>query len=148
VLDDLHQRQAMLKHDVSVLNFVAINGKFPPDRKMKVDFAVVTFDDVSWKTAQSTGALSYVPYDLAKDYAGIYAQQALLTAAEEQSGRDSMIAISGFIDAPDDDNPPSKDDAKAIVQKMEILQGQLMLVDAYMKGLDVLYKQFLAAHPK
>ncbi len=147
VLDDLHKRQASLKKDVSILQFIAKTGQNPPDKTMKVDFRVVTFDDVSWKTAQSTGALSYIPYDLARDYAGIYAQQSILTTSQEQAGRDSMVAIGHFVNDPDDGSPPSKEDAKAVIEKIEVLQGQLILVDAYMKGLDSLYKQFLAAHP-
>jgi hypothetical protein len=147
VLTDLHQRQATLKHDVKVLQFIVETGKNPPDQNMKVDFRIVTFDDVSWKTAQTTGALSYMPYDLARDYSGIYAQQDILTASELQAGRDSMIAIGPFIDAPDDHSPPSKEDAKTVIKNIEVLQGQLILVDSYMQGLNVLYKKFLADHP-
>jgi hypothetical protein len=147
VLTDLHQRQATLKHDVKVLQFIVETGKNPPDQNMKVDFRIVTFDDVSWKTAQTTGALSYMPYDLARDYSGIYAQQDILTASELQAGRDSMIAIGPFIDAPDDRSPPSKEDAKTVIKNIEVLQGQLILVDSYMQGLNVLYKKFLADHP-
>jgi hypothetical protein len=147
VLTDLHKQQATLKHDVSVLNFAAANGKFPPDKHMAIDFRIVTFDDVSWKTAQSTDAFSYMPYDLARDYAGIYAQQDMLTSSEQQAARDSMIAIGSFINEPDNAPPPSKEDALPTVQKIEALQGQLILVDSYMQALDNLYKQFLAAHP-
>lgn len=147
ILADLHNRQTTLKHDVSVLKFVVANGKYPPDKDMKVDFRIVTFDNVSWKTAQSTGALSYLPYDLAKDYSGIYTQQEILTASEQQAGRDSMIAIGNFINEPDNAAPPSKEEAMDTVQKLQILQGQLILVDSYMTALDAQYKQFLAAHP-
>jgi hypothetical protein len=147
VLADLHQRQATLAHDVSVLNYIAANSKLPPDKHMAIDFRIVTFDDVSWKTAQSTDAFSYMPYDLAKDYAGIYAQQDLLTASEQQAARDAVVSSGPFINDPDNGPPPSREEAEMRIQKIEALQGQLLLVDSFMQGLSAEYKQFLTAHP-
>ena len=148
VLTDLHKRQNALKHDVYVLNYVAANGKYPQDKGMTVDFSIVGFDSVSWKTAQSTGALSYMPYNLAQDYSRIYMQQDLLTGAEQQAARDSVLAIGTFINEPDDSKPPPPEQAQTIVQKIEVVQGQLMLVNSFMEALSSNYKQFLAAHPK
>jgi hypothetical protein len=147
VLADLHKRQATLKHDVYVLNYIAVNGKYPEDKHMSVDFRIVTFADVSWKTAESTGALSYIPYDLAQQYAGIYKDQDLLAASEQQSARDAVVSIGPFINEPDNGPPPSRDEARSIIQNIEVLQGQLLMVDAFMQSLSTDYKQFLAAHP-
>ncbi len=147
VLADLHKQQKALEHDVSVLNSVASTGKYPKDKDMSVSFRIVTFNSVSWKTAQSAGALSYMPYDQAKSYAGIYAQQDLLTLAEQQAARDAIVCIGTFMNSPDDGPPPSSEDAKATIQKIEVLQGQLLLVDSFMQGLSTEYKRFLAAHP-
>jgi hypothetical protein len=147
VLTALHKRQDALKHDVYVLNYAAANGKYPQDKGMSVDFSIVGFDSVSWKTAQSTGALSYMPYDLAQDYSRIYMQQDLLTGAEQQAARDSVMAIGTFINEPDESVPPSREQAQSVIQKIESVQGQLMLVDAFMQSLSQNYKAFLAAHP-
>ena len=146
-LADLHKRQDILKHDVYVLNYIAVNGKYPEDKHMSVDFRIVTFADVSWKTAESTGALSYIPYDLAQQYAGIYKDQDLLAASEQQSARDAVVSIGPFINEPDNGPPPSRDEARSIIQNIEVLQGQLLMVDAFMQSLSTDYKQFLAAHP-
>jgi hypothetical protein len=146
-LADVHKRQATLKHDVSVLNYIAANGKYPEDKHMQVDFQIIAFDSVAWKTAQSTGALSYMPYDLAQDYSSIYMQQDLVTAAQQQAARDSVLAIGPFINEPSDSLPPSREQAQSIVEKIEVLQGQLILVDSFMQGLSSGYKDFLAAHP-
>ncbi len=147
IISDLHKRQDTLKHDVTVLNSIADTGKYPTDKHMEVDFRIVTFDGVAWKTAQSTGALSYMSYDLAQEYAAIYDQQAILTASEQQAARDSVLAIGAFINEPDDSRPPSREDARSTIQKIEALQGQLILVDSFMQALSAEYKQFLAAHP-
>lgn len=147
VLTDLHKRQTMLEHDVSVLNYIAANGKYPKDKNMAVEIRIVTFDSVSWKTAQSTEALSYMPYDLAQNYAAIYTVQDLLTASEQQAARDASVSIGSFVNAPDNGPPPSREEAEATIQKIEVLQGQLFLVDSIMQELSTQYKQFLAAHP-
>jgi hypothetical protein len=147
VLADLHKRQDALKHDVSVLNYIAANGKYPEDKDMAIDFQIVAFDSVAWRTAQSTGALSYMPYDLAQDYSSIYMQQDLLSSAEQQAARDSVVAIGPFINEPNNSPPPSREEAQSIIAKIEVLQGQLMLVDSFMQGLSGGYKQYLAAHP-
>jgi len=146
VLADVHKRQVALKHDVYVLNYIAANGKYPEDKHMSVNFQIVAFQGVAWKTAQSTGALAYMPYDLAQDYSSIYMQQDLVTVAQQQAARDSVLAIGPFINEPDDSAPPSREQAQSIVEKIEVLQGQLILVDSFMQGLSEGYKQFLAAH--
>jgi len=147
ILDDVHKREAALKDDVSVLTFVAAKGKYPTKRSMTIEFRIVTFDDVSWKTAQTTGALEYMPYDLAKEYSGIYAQQALLTASEQQAARDAVVSIGPFLNGTDSDAAPIKEVALALIEKIEVVQGQLLLVDSFMKGLNAQYKQYLTAHP-
>jgi hypothetical protein len=146
-LSVLHKREDALKHDVSVLKYVAANGQYPKDKDMSVDFSIVGFDSVAWKTAQSTGAFSYMPYDLAQDYSRIYMQQDLLSGEEQQAARDSVLAIGTFINEPDNSAPPSREQAESIIQKIEVVQGQLMLVDAFMQGLSRDYKAFLASHP-
>ncbi len=147
VLGDLHKREATLKEDVRILTFVAANGKFPEEKNMAIEFRIVTFDDVSWKTAQTTGALAYMPYDLARKYSGIYAQQEVLTATEQQAARDAVASIGPFLNNPDSNAPPSKEAALALIEKIELLQGQLLLVDSFMQGLAEQYKEYLTAHP-
>jgi hypothetical protein len=146
VLADVHKRQAALKHDVYVLNYIAANGKYPEDKKMSVNFQIVAFQGVAWKTAQSTGAISYIPYDLAQDYSSIYMQQDIVTVAQQQAARDSVLAIGPCINEPND-SMPSREQAQRIVEKIEVVQGQLILVESFMQGLSSGYKDFLATHP-
>jgi len=147
VLADLDKKQESLKHDVSVLKVVIATGKLPKSSSMEISFRIVSFDDVSWKTAQSTDALAYMPYDLAKSYASIYATQNDLTDTEKQAARDAVVSLGFFIN--DDKKEPDLTPAQAekIIDRIEALQGQLLLVDSLMKGLDAQYKQFLAGHP-
>jgi hypothetical protein len=142
----LHQNQADLKHAVDMLNILIATKKLP-NGGMTIGYRIVTFDNVSWKTAQTTGALSYMPYSLAKEYANIYGTQEELTAAEQQAARDAVLNLGVFINLKHNDPDPTPEQAEAMKLRIETLQGQLLLVDNYMKSLDRQYKQFLAAHP-
>lgn len=146
-LAGLHKNQAELKHDVEVLKYVIKNHKEPEHTSMYIGSGIQTFADVSWRTAQSTTALSYMPYDRAEEYANIYTTQTELYTAEQQSARDAIISLAPFMNM--DDKGPDLSEAQAndMKQKIEILQGQLTLVESFMNSLDREYKKFLAAHP-
>jgi len=143
----LHKEQANLSKDVQILKAVAATGRFPAEHHMEVGYKIAPLASVSWKTAQSTGALSYMPYDLAQEYSAIYMQQDLLVNSETQAARDAILAIGIFLNEPGNDIPPSAEEAKDTIQKIEALQGQLMLVDSLMQALQDGYKAFLSEHP-
>jgi hypothetical protein len=145
-LADLHNQQAALKHDVSVLKYIIKNHKVPKSDNMSITYHIRSFDDVSWKTAQSTTALSYMPYNQAQEYADIYNTQSELFNSERQAARDAIISLAPFLNMEDNDPDPTEAQANDIKQKIEILQGQLALVDSLMNALDREYKKFLAAH--
>jgi hypothetical protein len=147
VLADLHKQQESLRHDVVVLKYIIKNHKTPKDASMEITFHIRTFDSVSWKTVQSTGALSYMPYARAEEYSDIYTTQDELAVAEQQAARDAIVSLAPFMNPADDDPDPTEGQADAVKQKIEVLQGQLTLVNNLFESLDRGYKKFLAAHP-
>jgi hypothetical protein len=102
---------------------------------------------VSWKTAQSTGALSYMPYASAQEYANIYVLQEELETAQLQGARDAILSLAPMMNEDKGDPPPTKEQAVSMKEHIEILQGQLLLVNNLVVGLDGEYKKFLTAHP-
>jgi hypothetical protein len=146
-LAGLHKNQAELKQDVEVLKYVIKNHKEPEHASMSIGSGIQTFDDVSWRTAQSTTALSYMPYARAEEYADIYTTQAELFDSEKQAARDAIISLAPFMNMADTDPNLTEAQANDIKQKIETLQGQLTLVESFMNSLDRSYKKFLAAHP-
>jgi hypothetical protein len=146
-LSNLHKNQDDLKHDVEVLKYVIRNHKPPADEHMAIGSGIQTFADVSWRTAQSTSALSYMPYARAEEYADIYATQTELYNAEQQAARDAIISLAPFMNLGDKDPDLSEAQANEMKPKIEVLQGQLTLVGSVMNSLDTAYKKFLAAHP-
>jgi hypothetical protein len=145
-LATLHKNQNDLKHAADMIKILIAKKKLP-NGSFTVSYHTVTFDSVSWKTAQTTGALSYMPYDLAKEYDNIYDTQEDLAASEQQAERDTVISMGWIIDAKDGDPDPTPEQAEALLQRIETLQGQLLRVDNLMQRLSTQYKQFLAAHP-
>jgi hypothetical protein len=144
---DVHKQQGDLKNDVTVLKYLIKNHKMPEQNHMTIAFHITSFDDVSWKTAQATGALSYMSYAEAQEYADIYVTQDELFTTERQAARDAIISLGPVVNEAKGDPDLTPEQADAMKQKIEVLQGQLLLVDALMTSLDEDYKKFLAAHP-
>ena len=114
---------------------------------MSVNFHLVGFDDVSWKTAQTTGALSYMPYSRAQEYAALYGLQDDFDVAQKQAVRDAIVSIGPFLNEDVTDPAAASRQYQSIKERLEVLQGQLVLVESLVTGLDAEYKKFLAAHP-
>jgi hypothetical protein len=147
-LDDVHKEQALLREDVAVMKKIIANPKVPNHDNMTIDFHIRSFDDVSWKTAQSTGALSYMPYERAQEYSDIYGTQNEIYAAEHQAVRDTVLSVAPFLNSKDGDPNPSGEEAVKIKDRLEILNSQLGFLENAILGLDRNYKKFLAAHPE
>ena len=147
-LNGLHKNQDDLKHDVILLKDVIRNGKMPHHEQMNVSFGIHGFGSVAWKTAQATGAAAYMPYAHAHSYADIYVTQDELAEAEKQAARDAIVSLAPFMNLSDKGPDLSKEQAAAIRDKIELLQGQLLLVDSLMQALDKSYQKFLSEHPE
>ena len=147
-LDDVRKEQDFLKKDIAVMKKIIANPKVPNKEDMRVDFRIRTFDDVSWKTSQSTGALSYMPYGRAREYANIYSAQNEIAEAEHQAVRDTVLSVAPFLNSKKGDLNPSGEEAVKIVDRLEVLQGQLIFLENLIKRLDGEYKKFLARHPQ
>jgi hypothetical protein len=122
----LHKQQDTLKQNVIVLKYIIKNKKPPEHSSLEVNFSTHTFNNVSWKTAQATTAVSYMSYAQAEEYSNIYAMQNDLEAAEHQAERDAIISFSPLMSASSDDIDPTEGQAEPMKQKMQILQGQLI----------------------
>jgi hypothetical protein len=143
----LHKQQEALVKDVVILKHIIKDQKAPDASKISIEFNITSLDNVSWKTAQSTGALSYIPYELAQEYGDIYTTQDELEVAERQAARDLIISVGPFINSAKGDPDPTGGQAESVKQKVEVLQGQLILVNSLSDTLAGQYKKFLAAHP-
>jgi len=64
---------------------------------LAVNASGITLEDTAWRTAQSTGALAYMPYEEAERYSNIYQAQSALIAMEDKPLEDAA-QILGLIE--------------------------------------------------
>ncbi len=147
-LDDVRKEQATLKGDVEILQRIIANPKVKNYEEFTVGLRVRTFEDVSWKTAQSTGALGYMPYEQAHEYANLYSQQDEIYVAEQQAVRDTVVAVAPIINLKNGAANPGAEESARIKEHFEVLQAQMMYLQSKIEGLDGAFKTFLAAHPE
>ncbi|HEY1463456.1 MAG TPA: hypothetical protein VGF44_08570 [Terriglobales bacterium] len=147
VTADIKSQQAMLKADVQILKEIIKDHKSHKDSSMEITFHIHGFDNISWKTAQSTGALAYMSYPEAKEYAEIYDTQEKLDVAEHETANDAILSVAPFMNLTDKDGL-TYEEAASIKPHIEVLQGRLELVLSLVNALDGEYKKFLAAHPE
>lgn len=147
-LEDVHKQQQILAKDVVVLKEIVRTHKQPEKNSIEIDFHIRSFDNVSWQTVQSTGTLAYMPYARAQEYSDIYSMQSEIDVAQHQAVRDAILSVAPFLNANDADPTPTAEEATQIKQHIEVLQGQLLLLNSMVTSLDGEYKKFLAAHPE
>jgi hypothetical protein len=72
--------------DLAILRLIQLHQKVPKEQlsQFGVSIGSVFLSDTAWKTAQTTGALAYMPYEEAEEYANIYQAQSRLLALEEK----------------------------------------------------------------
>lgn len=146
-LTDLQKQQDALAKDIDVLNYIVKNHKAPEHSSMEIGSSVRDLANVAWKTAQTTTAVAYMPYPEVQEYAEIYSTQEDLKNAELQATRDAIISIGPLGNGPKGDSDPTGGYAEEVRGKVEILLGQLRIVDSLTKSLEGQYKRFLASHP-
>ena len=113
---------------------------------MSFTFQMESFDDVTWKTAQTTGAFSYMPYDDARTYSDIYDTQDELFKVQQQVVEDVMGAASLFISKSEDDKPTTAE-IDATTERIGMIQMRLILLEDLVNNLDKTYQKFKSQHP-
>lgn len=76
-LGKLDQQTAAMKKNIETLTRIQENpkDKEAQNASISADFSVVGLRDTAWKTAQTTGALSFMPYAESQQYSNIYGSQ-------------------------------------------------------------------------
>jgi hypothetical protein len=109
-------------------------------------FEMHSFDSVAWKTAESTGALDYMPYGLASNYADIYGAQERLVQAEEQVIEEVLRSSAPVAGQPDNwQATPAQIDN--LTDRIGMLRMRLYLLSSLMNGLEKTYQDFVSHHP-
>jgi hypothetical protein len=143
----LTEQQAFLLADIAVLRSVITHPDVPVHDSMTIRFNISKFENVSWLTAQNTGSIAYMPYELARQYSDIYALQADIDLQVKQAMRDVIVSMGPFVGSKDSDPVPAAEEAKLIKRNLETLLGQLFALDQQDQTMEAMYKRFLESHP-
>jgi len=73
----LDKQMETMKKNIAVLTRIQENpkDKAAQDAQINADFSIIGLRETAWKTAQTTGALSYMPYAEAQRYSDVYGAQ-------------------------------------------------------------------------
>ena len=114
-------------------------------QQIELGFHVSSLSDASWRTAERTGALTYMDYADVRDYARLYGQQDLYASQQRQIMERTVSALSQVAGGSDPHNSPPNDLERFRLELMA-LRGETLadkqLGDALMKT----YDEVLAKH--
>ncbi|WP_158821216.1 hypothetical protein [Granulicella sp. S156] len=134
-LTDIDKRQTAVENAVVLLKRIRQNPKDKSAQKgsFKTDFSLTELDDTAWKTAQTTGALTFMPYDEANKYSGIYETQYQFKAAEEKISED-FAQLLGIIGKYDFDKDITSEAAGATIERFNIMKVHLAALKLMAEG--------------
>ena len=123
---DLHAMQSIQEHP---------EDPQAQHASLSVSCSSFSLNDTAWRTAQSTGALAYMPYEEAERYSSIYQAQSALMGYEEKPA-DDVAGILGLISKYGVHSRPSsritREQAGALAERfgqmrLHLLAGDLLL---------------------
>ena len=109
---------------------------------LRIGGGMETFDNMSWKTAQTTGAISYMPYKDTQSFSDIYLMQDELYKLEMQLVEEETNAASLLISHPADDWVPTPEQADLETDRIGRMQIRLIVLGNELDGLDKTYQRF------
>ena len=140
----IEEQQKQLDDDLTVLSQMQAHPD-APHGKLGFGFRWGSFDDVAWKTAQSTGAFTYMSYRDASTYSTIYAMQGEVFNAEKDV-TDEVLRSAAFPSTTPDNWLPTPAQADDLRTHIGLLRMRLMLLTSYVDGLGSIYKIYKSDH--
>jgi hypothetical protein len=113
--------------------------------QLSFGFQMSSFDDVAWRTAQTTGAFTYMPYDDANTYSNIYDIQSHVFDAEQQVVEDVMRAAS-FPSTQSANWQPTSAQIDELTDRIGMIRMRLLLLKSFVDSLDKTYQKYESMH--
>jgi hypothetical protein len=141
----IKDQQKQLDEDVAALSKMRADPN-AKDHSLSFGLAMHTFDNVAWKTAQTTGAFAYMPYKDANTYADIYGGQDLLVQAEQQVIED-VVRSAAVPSAQPADWKPTPAEIDELTDRVGTLRMRLNLLSSFVDAQDKSYRDYEREHP-
>ena len=144
------QRQQQINENLATLKKIQDNPEDPKAQKATLTFSTgnLTLSNTAWRTAQSTGALAYMPYEEAERYSSIYQSQFDLLALEDKPQEDDA-AINGLLSKFNLGNHKkiTKEEANELAEKAGQMKWHVAVGDGQLKVCIEQAKAFLKNRP-
>jgi hypothetical protein len=126
----IEEQQARMDANLAVLAQIQDDPKSTASQDAHIDasYGGTNFESTAWRTAQATGALSYMPYEQAQRFSGIYDDVQSLEKSQQAIVEDEaqFLGIARRYSAKNGDM--SKEEADAMAERFGIWQGHLLTV--------------------
>jgi hypothetical protein len=145
LLQNVEEQQKRMRGNLAMLEKIQLNPSGPEADNANIDasFGSVGLESTAWRTAQATGALSYMPYEQAKRFSEIYTQAQGLESAQDVVAEDEAQLLGVLRRYPMLHGRMSKDAADAMAQRFGIWQGHLLSIHVAARVLQEEEKAFL-----
>lgn len=136
-------QQKELDQDLDVLEVLRVHPE--QHTLMSFNFRQQSFEDTAWKTAQTTGAFAYMPYQDAKEYSNIYATQSLIDKAQQQAV-DEVISAASLVNTKSDSYRPSSERIDLLSDRIGLIKLRLLFLSSAVDELDKIYRGYRSSH--
>jgi hypothetical protein len=144
VLPEIDKKQTKVTNGITFLEHVRQNPKDKSAQhgSITADYSSTDLDDTAWKTAQTTGALAFMPYEEANRYSGIYAAQYQFQVSQEKIMEDvaQFVGIAQKYDLDTDITPEA---SSAIMERLGIMEMHLAMLKLLAEEAAATDKNFL-----
>jgi hypothetical protein len=130
-VENIKKQKAAMQKNTAALTRILENPKDKSAQDLDIDASYTnkTLKDTAWKTAQTTGALSYMPYSEGEKYAAIYQAQAAFEAEEAKIVEDEAQLFGVLAKTNFGHGPVTPEKASLALERFGIWQGHLVYLN-------------------
>lgn len=140
-LKDIVRERQQMKANLDGIGRVQNDPK--QDVNLDVGYSSKTLEETAWRTAQVTGALTYMPYDKAEKYSSIYNAAHDFQVAQDRLSEDEAQFFGTLSRYQVGKGQMSKEAAAAIAERLGVWQGHLVTLSITARVLEDQQKAFL-----
>ena len=124
----LDQEKAAIAKNIETLTRIEENPKDKEAQKESIDanFSNIGLRDTAWKTAQTTGALAFMPYTEAQRYAGVYDTQQEFLSQQNKILEDEAQFLGVIAETDFGHGDVTKQQASEALERFGVWRGHLI----------------------
>ena len=124
---DLSDQKTAIDGNIKILTTILRDpkDKDAQDSNIKANFSIVSLEDTAWKTAQTTGALTFMPYAEAEKYSSVYGTQHDFLAQQDKILEDEAQFIGVIRKLDFGNGTVTKEQASATLERFGVWQAHL-----------------------